>query len=88
MAMDYTDILDLTSPLPRNPILNVSLGVETRVLDIVTLRVGIDEALLSAGVGLDLGVFTLNIAAFGQELGLDPGDRPYYNLLVDFDFKY
>lgn len=88
LAMDYKDILDLLSPLPRNPILNVSLGLEARVLEIVSLRAGIDEALLTAGVGLDLGIFTLSIAAYGAELGLDPGNRPYYNLLVDFDFKY
>jgi len=87
-ALDYKDILDLASPVPRNPILNVGLGVEARVLEIVTLRAGIDEALLSTGIGLDLGVFTINLAAYGAELGLDPGDRPYYNLLVDIDFKY
>jgi hypothetical protein len=87
-ALDYRDILDLASPLPRNPILNVGLGLEARFLEIVTLRAGIDEALLSAGLGLDLGVFKLNLAAYGAELGLDPGNRPYYNLLIDFDFKY
>jgi hypothetical protein len=88
LALDYRDILDLASPLPRNPILNVGLGLETRVLEIITLRAGINEALLTAGAGLDLGVFKLNVAAYGAELGLDPGDRPYYNLLLDFDFKY
>jgi hypothetical protein len=87
-ALDYRDILDLTSLVPRNPILNVGLGVEARVLEIVTLRAGINEALLSAGIGLNLGVLTINLVAYGAELGLDPGDRPYYNLLADFDFKY
>jgi hypothetical protein len=88
LALDYKDILDLLNTVPRNPILNVGLGVETRVLDIVALRAGVSDALLSAGIGLDLGAFTINLAAYGAELGLDPGDRPYYNLLVDFDFKY
>jgi hypothetical protein len=90
LALDYKDILDLASPLPRNPILNVSIGFEARILEIIMLRAGIEDALLAAGAGLDLGVFTLNIAAFGAEHedSLDPGDRPYYNLLVDFDFKY
>jgi hypothetical protein len=88
LALDYRDILDLGSPVPRNPILNVGLGVETRFLDIVTLRAGINEALLSAGMGLHLGAVTMNICAYGAELGLDPGVRPYYNLLVDFAFKY
>ena len=88
IAVDYRDILDLASPVPRNAILNASVGLELRVLDIVSLRAGINETLLSAGAGIDLGVFKLNVAAFGRELGLDPGNRPYYNLLVDFDFKY
>jgi hypothetical protein len=88
LALDYRDIIDLFSIVPRNPILNVGIGAEARVLDIVTLRAGISDALPSAGLGLNLSAFTLNVSAFGQELGLDPGDRPYYNLLVDFDFKY
>jgi hypothetical protein len=88
LALDYNDILDLTNTVPRNPILNVGLGAEARILEIVTLRAGIADALLSAGMGLNLGIFTVNIVAYGAELGLDPGDRPYYNLLVDFDFKY
>jgi hypothetical protein len=87
-ALDYKDILDLFAVVPRNAILNVSFGAEARVLEIVTLRAGIADALLSAGAGLNLSVFTLNISAYGAELGLDPGDRPYYNLLIDFDFKY
>jgi hypothetical protein len=88
LALDYKDILNLFEIVPRNPILNLSFGAETRVLEIVTLRAGIADTLLSAGMGLDLSAFTLNLAAYGAELGLDPGDRPYYNLLVDFDFKY
>jgi hypothetical protein len=88
LALDYKDILDLFSTIPRNPILNVSLGLETRILQIVTLRAGIADALPSAGLGLDLTVFKLNFAAYGTELGLDPGDRTAYNLLVDFDFRY
>jgi len=88
VALDYRDILGLFDPLPRNWILNLGLGLETRILDIVTLRAGISDALPTAGASLDLSVFKLSFSAFGTELGLDPGDRPCYNLLVDFDFKY
>jgi hypothetical protein len=87
LSLDYKDILDLFSVFPRNPILNVGLGLETRVLNIVRIRAGIADALLSAGMGIDLGVCTVNLAVFGTELGLDPGDRTCYNLLVDFSFK-
>jgi hypothetical protein len=88
LALDYKDILDLLKPIPRNPILNASVGLEARVLDIVSLRAGIADALLSAGMGLNLTVCTVNLAVFGTELGIDPGRRTCYNLLVDFDFKY
>jgi hypothetical protein len=88
LALDYKDILDLFSPIPRNAILNVSFGLETRVLQIMTLRAGIADALPAAGVGLDLSAFKLNLSIYGSELGLDPGDRPCYNLLIDFNFKY
>jgi hypothetical protein len=88
LAADYRDILDLWSIMPRNPILNVGAGMEARVLHIVTLRAGVSDALLAAGLGVDLSVFALNLSVFGTELGLEPGDRPCYNLLVDFSFKY
>jgi hypothetical protein len=88
LSLDYKDILDLFEPIPRNPILNASLGVEARLLDIVSLRAGIADALLSAGMGLDLTLCKVNLAVFGTELGIDPGVRPCYNLLIDFDFSY
>ncbi|HET7838216.1 MAG TPA: hypothetical protein VFL04_00555 [Rectinemataceae bacterium] len=88
LVADYSDILDLFSPIPRNAILNVSLGVETKVLDILALRAGIRDALPSAGVGLDLGVFSVDLTAYGEELGNEPGMRPIYNLLLNFDFRY
>jgi len=87
LCLDYKDILDLFSVFPRNPILNVGLGLEARVLDIIRIRAGIADALLSAGMGIDLSVCTVNFAVFGTELGLDPGDRTCYNLLLDFSFK-
>jgi hypothetical protein len=88
LALDYRDILDLWSITPRNPVLNIGFGLEARVLDIVSLRAGVADALLSTGLGLDLKVFKLNLSVFGTELGLEPGDRPCYNLLFDLDFRY
>jgi hypothetical protein len=88
LCLDYGDILDLFAPIPRNPILNLRLGAEMQVLEIVTFRIGIKDALLNAGIGMDLGIFKLNMCAFGSELGLDPGDRVVYNLKVSFDFVY
>ena len=86
LAADYSDILDLFSPLPRNAILNVGIGAEVRLLEIMTVRLGIKEALLQAGMGFDLGGTRVSATAFGRELGLEPGSRPIYDLLISFEF--
>ncbi len=88
LLFDYADILDLFSIIPRNPILNVRAGVELTLLEILSLRAGIKDALPTAGFGIDLSAFTFSLAMYGKELGLDPGSRPVFNLLVAFDFKY
>jgi hypothetical protein len=88
VVADYSDILDLLNPVPRNPILNVSLGIEAKVLEILSLRAGVRGALPSAGIGLNLGLFSLDLSAYGEELGIEPGARPVYNLLLNFDFRY
>lgn len=88
LAIDYSDILDLLSTLPRNAILNLGVGLELRFLEILSVRAGIRQTLLSAGFGLDLGVFKLNLSAFGEEMGREPGDRSVYNLLLSLEFVY
>ncbi len=87
VALDYRDILDFFAVPPRNAILKLGLGVEARMLDIVAVRAGINEALLSAGVGIDIGVLKLGFSVLGTELGIDPGVRPNYNLILDFSFR-
>ncbi|MFH2113474.1 MAG: hypothetical protein ABIJ86_03065 [Spirochaetota bacterium] len=86
--LDYRDILDLLTPVPRNPILNVGLGAELILLDILSFRAGINDALLAAGFGLDLSFFSLSLAMYGSELGLEPGKRPSYNVVIALDFRY
>lgn len=88
VLLDYVDILDLFSAVPRNPILNVRLGAELRLLDILCLRAGIKDALPAAGFGIDLQAFTFSLAMHGQELGLEPGARPVFNLVAGFEFRY
>jgi hypothetical protein len=88
VLVDYVDILDLMEVIPRNPILNVGLGVELALLDILSLRAGIKDALPAAGFGIDLAAFKFSLAMFGRELGIEPGARPLFNLLVALDFRY
>jgi hypothetical protein len=88
IVADYRDIVSLFQPLARNAILNLSLGVEARLLSVLSLRAGIYEAYPSAGLGLDLGFMKMNLAMYGRELGLEPGSRPLFNVGLGFQFRY
>ena len=87
--LDYNDILDfLTHPATaQNPVLHVGFGTEIVLLEILSIRAGFNEGLFSAGLGIDLSLFTLSLSMFGSELSAEPGLRPVYNLLIGIDFS-
>jgi hypothetical protein len=86
---DYRDILDLFSDIPRNPILNLGLGAELGLLDDhISIRAGISDMLPSLGLGFDLFAFKLNVAAYGKELGLDPGVQSVFCLDIGLLFRW
>ncbi|OJF77559.1 MAG: hypothetical protein BKP49_00815 [Treponema sp. CETP13] len=87
---DYKDFLPLfqDDSISRNPILELALGTEVKLIDIYTLKVGINESYLSTGIGIDLGKFTLNLAVYGSELGLEPGANPLLNSALSMTITY
>ncbi|MFZ4617332.1 MAG: hypothetical protein ACOYM2_14200 [Rectinemataceae bacterium] len=88
VAIDYRRILDLLETFPRNPALNLGIGVESRFLDIISVRAGLSEGYPTAGASLDLSVMRLDLSVWGSELGLEPGARPSFNLMTTLDFSY
>ncbi|MDR2900477.1 MAG: outer membrane protein transport protein [Treponema sp.] len=89
LMADYKDILNLFAEMPRNPILNVGVGAEVGLLnDFITARVGIADALPSLGAGINLGLFKLNAALYGKELGLDPGVHPVMGADISILFRW
>lgn len=88
LLVDYKNILGLFRILDRNPILELSLGAEAVILEILSVRAGIQDALPAAGFGMDLQIFDLSLSMYGKELGLEPGQRPVFNLLFALDFRY
>ena len=87
ISLSYTNILDLFLPLPRNPILFLSGGTELTVLERLKLTLGVREALLSAGMMLDLDMVYVSAAVFGRELGIEPGERPVYMIMISVSVK-
>jgi hypothetical protein len=85
---DYQDFVDLSALIPRNPILNVGLGVEVVILNVLSLRIGIADALPAMGFGLDLRFMKLDAAIHGKELGLDPGKQSVYAIDLGLLFRY
>jgi hypothetical protein len=88
VMLDYRDFLDLLEPVRRNILLNFAIGTELDILDVVSLRAGIRETYLSAGVGVDLSVCKIDFAMYGTELGIDPGKRPLLNIAFSLAFEY
>jgi hypothetical protein len=87
--LDYSDILDfwLHPDTAANWVLHVGLGTELTILEILSLRGGFADGYFSAGLGMDLSFFRLDVAMFGQELSLEPGLRPAFNVLFGIAFK-
>jgi hypothetical protein len=88
IMVDYQDFMDLFSLIPRNPILNVGIGAELVILNALSLRAGIADALPSIGFGLDLTFMKIDFAIRGKELGIEPGMNPTYGVDLGLLFRY
>lgn len=88
IAVDYRDVFGMFDLIPRNPILNLGLGVEAVFLDVLSLRAGIGDALPSLGFGLDMRFMRLDFAMRGIEFGLDPGYDPVFAMDLGLLFRY
>ncbi len=86
---DYHNIFDfLIYPAgATNPLLHIGLGVELKLLDVISLRGGFYQMLPSLGFGLDLTILTLDLAYYGRELSKEPGGYPVYCFALGVEFK-
>jgi hypothetical protein len=90
IMLDYSDMVDfLTHPdTATNPFLHLGLGAEVTMLDVLAVRAGFGDGYFSAGVGINLAAFRIDVTMFGRELSTEPGLRPSYNLIMSFLFRY
>jgi hypothetical protein len=88
--LDYRDVTNLFQAgdyTKRNPILNLALGTEISVLQFLKLRLGINEMLPAAGLGLVAKAFQFNVAIYGRELSNEPGGFSTYGLDVSIAIR-
>jgi hypothetical protein len=70
---DMTNAFQQNDYTRRNAALDIGMGLQIRVLDIFSVRMGMSEMLPAFGIGFDLGAFAFDAAYYGKELGKEPG---------------
>jgi hypothetical protein len=88
VAADWRDVFSNPNDYTRrNPALNIGLGAQVSLLNMFKVRLGMSDALLSIGAGVDLGAFEISLAYYGKELGLEPGQNPVAALDLTIAFR-
>jgi hypothetical protein len=80
-ALDYYDISRWFTPndfTKRNPILNLSFGLEATFFKIISVRTGLNDMLPAVGLGFNFKGFRIDGAMYGKELGVEPGQLAAY----------
>ena len=54
---------------------------------VFNVRTGLNQGYFTAGFGVDLVVFSLNLATYGEELGLNPGIKQDRRYALELGFK-
>ena len=81
---DVTNIFQQDDYMKRNAALDIAMGLQISMLDMIMVRLGMNEMLPACGIGFDFGPIEFDLAYYGKELGLEPGQRPV--AAVDFTF--
>jgi hypothetical protein len=91
LMADYRDFMNLfqqSDYFTTNAILNLSLGTEVILFNILSLRAGMNQMLPAAGIGIDAKALKIDAAIYGKELGRDPGRLSTYALDLGILFRY
>jgi hypothetical protein len=84
---DLTNIFQQDDYLKRNAILDLGLGLQLSLLDMIKLRLGLNEMLPAVGLGFDFGPIEIDTAYYGKELGLEPGQLSIAALDLTFAIR-
>jgi hypothetical protein len=84
---DVTNAFQQDDYTKRNALLDIGVGLQISFINMFNLRIGMNELLPAMGFGFKLGFFALDLAYYGKELGLDPGQLPTSALDVSIAFR-
>jgi hypothetical protein len=73
--------------LKRNPVLGIGVGLQFSFLEILKVRLGMNEMLPAFGLGFDLGSLEIDVAYYGKELGIEPGQMSAAALSLTFAIR-
>jgi hypothetical protein len=76
LAVDWRNIANIfqqNNYMNRNALLDFGVGFQVSIFDIGYVRIGMNEMLPAAGIGVDLGPFKIDLAYYGREFGNEPG---------------
>jgi hypothetical protein len=86
--IDLTDVVGVIAN-GRMPWTLIHIGAEAKILaSIFTVRAGLDQGYLTAGMGIHLLFLDLNAALFTRELGKVVGDRPSSGASVEAAIRF
>jgi hypothetical protein len=84
---NFTNVFNQDEYLEHhNFLLDFGLGVQITLLDLVHVRVGMNEMLPAFGLGVELGAIKIDMAYYGKELGWEPGQLS--TAVLDFSFSF
>jgi hypothetical protein len=70
---DFTNLFQQDDYTKRNAALDMGMGLQLSFIDMIKLRMGINEMLPAFGLGFDFGPIEIDAAYYGKEFGLEPG---------------
>ena len=84
---DFTNVFQQDDYTRRNAALDIGLGLQFTMWDMLKIRMGLNECLPSFGLGVDLKAIEIDFAYYGKELGLEPGQMPVAVLQLAFSVR-
>lgn len=83
LAIEFTDIGNNEN---GSLFKTLHLGSEARWKSLAA-RLGVNQGYFTAGLGFDVGFFTMNLATYGEEIGLNAGVKQDRRYALDFGFQ-